>query len=68
MAENREAAQVFMMARNQCLTLNNQIMDISIPAVKIVMDLYKIKNQLGCLMKVMRAFSFFNMRQGNGSD
>jgi hypothetical protein len=38
------------------MTGMGQAIDISIPAVKIVMDLYNVKDQLRCLNKVRAAF------------
>jgi hypothetical protein len=55
--ENKEAMQVYTTARNQVImTGMGQAIDISIPAVKIVMDLYNVKDQLRCLNKVRAAF------------
>jgi len=66
--ENKEAAHVFMMSRNQCLSLDKHIIDISIPAVKIIMDLYKVQDQMRCLMKVLKVFHFcLNKRRENES-
>lgn len=58
MEENQEAAHVFMMSRNQCLSLDKHIIDISIPAVKIIMDLYHVNDQMRCLIKVLKVFHF----------
>ena len=60
MPENREAMQVYMMARTQIITAGmGQVIDISIPAVKIVMDLFGVRNQKRCLSKVRAAFHHF---------
>jgi len=57
--ENEEAAQVYMSARNQIVTTGMGIADISIPAVKVVMDLYGVKDQVGCLNQVRKLFHHF---------
>jgi len=54
--ENQEAAKVFMMTRNQVVSVGGQVADISIPAVKIVMDLYQVRNQRECFEKVRGLF------------
>ena len=56
--ENDIDAQVYMMTRRQVVTvgMSGQIVDISIPAVKIVMDLYGVSNQLACLNRVRKLF------------
>jgi hypothetical protein len=60
MPENREAAEVYYMTRNQIITAGmRQVIDISIPAVKIVMDLLGVRDQKTCIMKVRRAFHHF---------
>jgi hypothetical protein len=61
MPENQEAAEVFMMTRGQVITrgMEGQVVDISIPAVKIAMDLIGIKDQLACLSKVRKTFFHF---------
>jgi len=56
--ENIEAAHVFMMGRNQCLTIGDHILDINIPAIKIIMDLYHVPDQMRCLIKVLKVFHF----------
>lgn len=58
--ENREAAEIYMETRNQFITAGmGQVVDISIPAIKIVMDLYGIQDQKKCLHKVRAAFHHF---------
>jgi len=62
MPENRQAAEVYLTTRNQFITAGmGQVIDISIPAVKIVMDLYPggITDQWKCLSKVRTAFNRF---------
>lgn len=50
-----------MLTRRQVVTsgIDGRILDISIPAVKIAMDLYGIKNQLDCLNRVRKLFHRF---------
>ena len=64
--ENEDAATVFMLTRRQVVTADQgQIIDISIPAVKIAMDLNGVKDQKECLLKVRRTFYHFeNERRG----
>ena len=45
---------------------NGRIVDISIPAVKIAMDLYGIKDQRECLNKVQKLFYHFMGRINEG--
>ena len=60
-AANAEAAQVYLLTRCQIITagVNGQIVDISIPAVKIVMDLFGVKDQVACLNQVRKLFHHF---------
>jgi len=49
-----------METRNQFITAGmGQVVDISIPAIKIVMDLYGIEDQKRCFRKVKAAFHHF---------
>lgn len=50
-----------MMTRRQVVTsgMGGQIVDISIPAIKIAMDLYGVKNQMACLNRVRKLFHHF---------
>ncbi len=58
--ENEEVAKVFMATRGQVITAGKgQIIDISIPAIKIMMDLYGVKNQKECMESVMNIFHHF---------
>jgi hypothetical protein len=62
MPENRQAADVYMATRGQIITAGmGQVIDISIPAIKIIMDLYPggISDQWKCLSKVRVAFHHF---------
>ena len=57
---NAEAAEVYMITRNQMITAGmGQVIDISIPAVKIVMDLWQVTDQKKCLSKVLATFAHF---------
>lgn len=57
-----------MMTRRQVVTMgvNGQIMDISIPAVKIAMDLCGVKDQMACLNRVRKLFHHFLEAQNEG--
>lgn len=49
-----------MLTRRQVVTAGmGQVMDISIPAVKIAMDLYGVKDQAACLNRVRKLFHHF---------
>lgn len=67
MAENEDAAQVYIVTRNQVVNSGMGVADISIPAVKVVMDLYQVKNQLACLNKVRKLFYHFLKEAGDES-
>lgn len=56
--ENEEAVNVYNIAGGQILTAGmGDVIGLSIPAVKIVMDLCDVVDQLLCLKKVMIIFS-----------
>ena len=62
MPENADAAKIYMVTQGQTIAAGmGQAIDISIPAIKIVMDLYPggIKDQWKCLSKVRAAFHHF---------
>lgn len=49
-----------MLVRRQVVTMGQgQSVDISIPAIKIVMDLYGVRDQLACLNRVRKLFHHF---------
>lgn len=57
MPENAEAANIFMLTKNQVITAGmGSVIDINIQAVKIMMDLYEIRNQRDCMDKVRTLF------------
>lgn len=63
---NETDAHVYMLSRRQVVTVGmGQIADISIPAIKIVMDLCGIRNQLQTLNRVRKVFYHF---QGGKAD
>jgi len=63
-SENREAAAVYMLTRNQVITAGmGQVVDISIPAIKIAMDLHGVADQKACLAKVIRVFHHFEKKR-----
>ena len=67
MEENAEAAQVYMLTRRQVITVGpGEPVDISIPAVKIAMDLYGVRDQKACLNRVRRVFHHFQGRKDEG--
>ncbi len=63
MEENTEAAICYMQARGQVITVGERVVDLSIPAVKILMDQLEIKNQRECMAKIFRTFHHFLNKQ-----
>jgi len=62
--ENQEAVSVYFLTRNQFITAGmGMVVDISIPAIKIVMDLYGVEDQKGCLHKVLHLFHEFRPKE-----
>jgi hypothetical protein len=58
--ENEDDGRVYMLTRRQVVTAGmGQEVDISIPAVKIAMDLLGVKDQLACLNRVRKLFRHF---------
>jgi len=59
--ENAEVAEIYLRVRRQVIVAGDQVIDLSIPAVKIVMDLKQVplSSQNECLNKVMRVFHYF---------
>lgn len=67
MEENEDAARVYMLTRRQYVTADQgQVVDISIPAVRVVMDLFEIKDQKSCLMRVRGLFHHFENERQRG--
>jgi hypothetical protein len=65
--ENEESAKVYMLTRRQVITAGEgQIIDISIPAVKIAMDLCGVENQLVCLNRVRKLFHLMEGKADEG--
>jgi hypothetical protein len=66
-AENEDVANVFIMTRDQVITAAmGEVIDISIPAIKTVMDLFGVKDQKGCLLRVIRVFHHFLAKKNKG--
>lgn len=61
--ENEQAATVFRAVRNQVITVfngeRNVVIDLNYPAVKMIMDLYGVKDQRNCFEKVIGTFHHF---------
>lgn len=61
--ENHEAAEIFNLVQGQVITRHNgrydEIIDLNYPAVKIVMDLHGVRDQMGVFNKVLRVFHYF---------
>jgi hypothetical protein len=50
--DNQDAAAIFFLCRRQVISLEGQPVDLSIPAVKIAMDLHGVVDQRDCLERV----------------
>lgn len=62
--ENQDAVSVYFVTRNQVITAGmGEVIDISIPAVKIVMDLYGVEDQKSCFQKVLHLFHEFRPKE-----
>jgi hypothetical protein len=61
MEENKEAGAIYMITRRQVITqgMEGHIIDISIPAIKDVMDVRGVKDESDCLNKVLHTFRHF---------
>lgn len=58
--ENEEVAMIYMMVRRQFITAEQgQVVDISIPAIKTIMDLFGVQDQRECLTRVIKTFHHF---------
>ncbi len=60
---NEEAAEVYMMVRGQIISLGERVVDLSIPAVQIILDQLKIKDQRETMAKIFRTFHHFLNKQ-----
>ena len=66
MVENEEIVQAYLLTRNQVLIdPGGNVVDIHIPAVKIVMDLLEVKDQKRCFFAVKDLFTVFRPRKEN---
>ena len=69
LAENEEAALIYMTVRRQYVTGEyGRVVDLSIQAVKIVMDLYGVQDQRRCLEKVLKTFYAVMAKQAEIKD
>ncbi len=67
MPENQEAVDVYLLVRNQVITTAmGSVVDISFPAVKVVMDLMGVEDQQDCFFRVHHLFHEFRPRGENG--
>ena len=58
MDENEEVGNIYMITRGQIITMgeHGHTVDISVPAVKTVMDLHGVKKQKECLNTIRKLF------------
>ncbi len=63
MEGNEDAAEVYMLTRGQIISLGEQVVDLSIPAVPIILDQFKIENQRETMAKIFRTFHHFLNKQ-----
>jgi len=62
--ENHAVVSVYMLTRGQMIVAGmGGVIDISIPAVKIVMDLLGVEDQKDCLYKVIHLFHEFRPKE-----
>ena len=66
MPENHEVARVYLLVQNQILATMGQVIDLNIPAIKTVMDIYEIEDQKTCLERVMKLFHYFREEESVG--
>lgn len=54
--ENVEPFQIYQICRNQLITagMSGVPIDINIPAIMAVMDVYQVKNKKACFEKVLK--------------
>ena len=61
--DNEQAAFIYRAVRQQIITFHNGqhdiVVDLDYPAVKMVMDLYRVQDQRECFEKVVRTFRHF---------
>lgn len=69
METNHEVARVYMDTRRQVIMRHNgqydEPFDISIPAIKIMMDLHCVQNQRECLGRVVRIWNIIESERRN---
>jgi hypothetical protein len=64
--ENKDALEVFFLVEDQVITagMSGKVISLSLPAIKVAMDICNIRNQRDCARRVKRAFSFLLEEQG----
>ena len=55
-AANQDAAAIYLLCRRQVVSIEGNIVDLSIPAIKIAMDLRGVMEQRDCLERVLRVW------------
>ena len=60
MPENEDIIKVYLAVRGQVITGFAGVIDINYLAVKMLMDLYEIKNQKQCFEGVIDLFKYFH--------
>lgn len=66
--DNEEVAFIYLLVRRQVVTVGmGKAVDISIPALKVAMDLYGVRDQKACLNRVRTVFHHFMKEQDNES-
>ena len=67
---NEDAAAIFQKVKNQVITIGMEGKPVALnyQSVKMVMDLYGVKNQKDCFDKVVKVFSYYllNREDENG--
>lgn len=67
--ENEEAARIYQIVRGQIITRFNgqadDVIDLNYQAIKVVMDMYNVKNQRAVFEKIRKTFYHF-LNEGRG--
>jgi hypothetical protein len=57
--ENEEAINIYLLARDQVISIGESVVAINVLAVKYFMELHEVKDHKRCLHRVRRAFQHY---------
>ena len=63
--ENEDAARIFRVVRGQYIVFGERVVDLNFQSVKVIMDLYNIRDQKACFEKVLNIFHRFLKEKDN---